>query len=635
MTTTADTITVLHVDDDPDFADLASTFLEREDDRIQVRTATSAADGLDLLEDHEVDCLVSDYDMPGTNGIEFLETVREEHPELPFILYTGKGSEEVASDAISAGVTDYLQKQPGTDHYKLLVNRIANAVEQVRAERSLDRTRRYFQRLVEEATDTILVVDSNATISFATPSAEAILGRSPDDLVGSNGLEPIHPADRDDVAGAFNALVEHPGESRTVEFRYERPDGSWIWLEARGRNLLDDSLIDGIVVYARDTTERRERENDLQQERDRFRAVFQKSFDAMVITDEDGKYIDVNRSATELFGVPKAELLGKSIEEFAADDFDFESAWQRFHESETERGTFPLRRADGTERTVEYAATMHITPGQHLSVLRDVTERESRERELERQNERLEEFANIVSHDLRNPLSVAEGNLELVREECESEHLSALSGALDRMNTLIEDLLTLASEGEDVTDPEPVDVRSLVDGCWANVETADATLVTDIDRTVQADESRLKQLFENLFRNAVEHGSTSSQSGTGDAVEHGSTGSPPAADDAVEHGPTSSQSGTDNAVEHGGADVTVTVGALASGFYVEDDGTGIPPDERDDVFAAGYSTAAEGTGFGLRIVEQVATAHGWDVRVTSGSDGGARFEITGVTFSGR
>ena len=129
MTDSSDTIDVLHVDDDPDFTDLAATFLERVDSRIAVRAAGSAAEGRDVLADHDVDCIVSDYDMPGADGIELLEAVREEYPDLPFILYTGKGSEEVASDAISAGVTDYLQKGTGSEQYELLANRIVNAVD--------------------------------------------------------------------------------------------------------------------------------------------------------------------------------------------------------------------------------------------------------------------------------------------------------------------------------------------------------------------------------------------------------------------------------------------------------------------------------------------------------------------------
>lgn len=131
------TIRVLHVDDEPSLADMAATFLEREDDRITVHTGTNPADGLKQVADNEFDCIVSDYDMPGRTGIEFLEAVRENYSELPFILYTGKGSEEVASDAISAGVTDYLQKESGTGQYTVLANRISNAVEQYRSRKAV------------------------------------------------------------------------------------------------------------------------------------------------------------------------------------------------------------------------------------------------------------------------------------------------------------------------------------------------------------------------------------------------------------------------------------------------------------------------------------------------------------------
>ena len=115
MTGTADPIRVLHVDDEPGVTDRAQTFLERADERITVRTAASAEEGWETLSDTPVDCVVSEYDMGGTNGLDFLERVREAYPELPFILYTGKGSEEVASEAISKGVTDYLQKERGTN----------------------------------------------------------------------------------------------------------------------------------------------------------------------------------------------------------------------------------------------------------------------------------------------------------------------------------------------------------------------------------------------------------------------------------------------------------------------------------------------------------------------------------------
>lgn len=150
MSTPKERIDVLHVDDEPDLADLAAQFLEQQEERIHVRTETGPGAGLDILNDVDFDCIISDYDMPGQNGIEFLEAVREDYPDLPFILYTGKGTEEVASDAISAGVTEYLQKGGGTDQYTVLANRITNAVVQYRSKNraaELERVHRVIQNL--------------------------------------------------------------------------------------------------------------------------------------------------------------------------------------------------------------------------------------------------------------------------------------------------------------------------------------------------------------------------------------------------------------------------------------------------------------------------------------------------------
>ena len=229
-----------------------------------------------------------------------------------------------------------------------------------------------------------------------------------------------------------------------------------------------------------------------------------------------------------------------------------------------------------------------------------------RERELERKNDRLEEFASVISHDLRNPLNVAQGHLELARREVESEHLSTVADAHDRMTRLIEDLLTLAREGETIDETEPVDLGALGEACQRNLATAEATLSVRIDRTVVADRDRLRQLLENLLRNSVEHSSTGGGSDSEKTTADGRSG------------------------------VAITIGELddGTGFYVEDDGPGIPESDRERVFEGGYSTSDAGTGFGLRIVEQIADAHGWRVRVTEGTDGGARFEFSGVDFEG-
>jgi signal transduction histidine kinase len=239
---------------------------------------------------------------------------------------------------------------------------------------------------------------------------------------------------------------------------------------------------------------------------------------------------------------------------------------------------------DAAPLAVDAEATERV-----VTVLTDITDRRDDRRALEQRNERLDEFASIVGHDLRNPLNVAIGALNLVRDERDDTRLDTVARAHERMNDLIDDLLALARGGRDAIEPGSVDLADCSEACWRTVDTAETTLVTDVDRTIRADRSRLQQLFESLYRNAI---------------------------------------------EHGGRDGTVTVGELDDGFYVADDGPGIPAEERDDVFDSGHSGVPGGTGFGLSIVRGVAQAHGWTVDVTDGADGGARIELTGVEFVG-
>jgi len=255
----------------------------------------------------------------------------------------------------------------------------------------------------------------------------------------------------------------------------------------------------------------------------------------------------------------------------------------------------------------------------------------------------VDRMASVLSHDLRNPLDVARARLRAGRELDEDKQFDHVEQAHDRIERIIQDVLTLA-RGEDVVNPEQrADMGELARVAWQTVETNGATFeVTDDLPTVVVDRDRASRLFENLFRNAVEHGSTSPQSqAPDDAVEHGSM-SPQsqAPDDAVEHGSTSPDSeASQDAVEHGApggrnptqsGTVTVTVGQFSDGVYVSDDGTGIPEDRQDRIFEPGYSSDEHGTGLGLAIVERIADLHGWSIDVTSSETGGARFEITGL-----
>jgi len=213
-------ILVLHVDDDGDFAALATTLLERESEEFETMTATSADRGLDLVAEQDVDCVVSDYEMPGTDGIEFLDQVRASWPDLPFILFTGTGSEEVAGRAISRGVTDYLRKG-GREQYTLLANRIRNAVVAHRAERRV-----YEAHLaIETAREGIAILDDDGQFTYVNREYADLYGYEPRELIGGH-WDRLYP--EEDVSEVYEEIlptVEERGiwRGRTVG---KRADGS-------------------------------------------------------------------------------------------------------------------------------------------------------------------------------------------------------------------------------------------------------------------------------------------------------------------------------------------------------------------------------------------------------------------------
>ncbi|GAA0654886.1 GAF domain-containing sensor histidine kinase [Salarchaeum japonicum] len=231
-----------------------------------------------------------------------------------------------------------------------------------------------------------------------------------------------------------------------------------------------------------------------------------------------------------------------------------------------------------------------VTTGRVLAAnTTTVLDRVAREAEVAAERERLDEFASIVAHDLRNPLNTASGFLELARETGEDEPLERVAESLERMDRLIEDVLTLARQGTLAGDQTAVVLADAAREAWQVTPEDAGTLVTpDESVVVSADRERLLELLGNLFENAR---------------------------------------------THAGPDATVTVGALPDddGFFVADDGPGVPPSKRGRVFEHGYSTSDAGTGFGLSIVESIADAHGWRVELTESESGGARFEFRGVT----
>jgi PAS domain S-box-containing protein len=346
-------------------------------------------------------------------------------------------------------------------------------------------------------------------------------------------------------------------------------------------------------------------------------AVLQSLREPVVALAPDGSVVFANRRFLDITQSDRSAVIGADealLEQYVVEgDEDLRAAIDAVGagRAEDERVECEVRHPEGAPVPRRLPVEIRVSPFHDdggsqgvLLVFRDVSERARYERTLERQNARLDEFAGVISHDLRNPLNVATGRLELLAADCESEHLDAAHRALDRMDELIADLLTLARSGDRISETVPVGLDHVAERAWQTVETGDASLVIDTDARVCADEGRLRQLLSNLLQNAVEHG--------------------PEAPPVQAH---------EDAHRRTGYDLTVTVGELDDGFYVADDGCGIPAEECERVLQPGYTLSNGGTGLGLNIVADIADAHGWDLHVTGSADGGARFEFTGVEFA--
>lgn len=504
-------------------------------------------------------------------------------------------------------------------------------------EHQLELSEHRFRALTENSPFAVISIDETSTIRYANDATETLFGYPTTDLVGEP-LTMLMPTRfrESHLEGLSQYLADG---SRTVdwdglELAGLRADGKEFPVEISfGEYVVDDDhLFTGVI---QDISDRKAAEQQLRDHTskvtqlhevateitsaDSSEQVYQRTVDGAVdvfpaavarVAIADGDQL-VPAASSEHESLEKCEPVSASLgyagqsyqsgEVLRLDDLtDTRSAAQS---SLQDGGSLPD--ADPTEQRAllsiplgEYGVVQAFAyePGAFSARDEEVGEmlathvttalqRIEAESTIRRERDRLEEFASILSHDLRNPLNVAQGRLELIEMTGELDHVEAIDRALSRMERLIEDMLTLAREGDAVGETQPVALRTVANQAWNNVATESASLEIESNIQLDADHSRLIQVFENLYRNAI---------------------------------------------EHGGDGVTIRVGTLENGFYIEDTGPGIPADERDDVFESGYTTNQDGTGFGLAIVKRIVEAHGWEITVTEGTDSGARFEVSGT-----
>ncbi|MGZ0745705.1 PAS domain S-box protein [Haloparvum sp. AD34] len=582
-TPSSDRITVLNVDDDPAFSELVSTYLERLDDRFEVRTAETPRAALRIVDEERVDCVVSDFDMPEFDGLELLESVRSKDADLPFILFTGKGSEEIASRAISAGVTDYLQKESGTEQYEILANRIRNAVSETEANRQMDRA---FEA-IDAAQEGIGLLDDDGTFLYVNDTYCEITGYERAELVGEH-WHLLAPEDgvaqfEEEIQPALEATDHWQGETT-----YARKDDRPVVVDHVLSYTADGTMVclisDAFGTESHGTPEGGDR-------------LLDEALDAMedifVVLDADGNLLRANRRFAEVTGYSIEEITEMDPSDLVRDeDVGRLEAYLREREDagraklESSLVTKDDRTIPYEFRTREMTDTYGYTIG-YVGIGRDVSAQRRRERQLERQAAQFESFAEVLAHDLRNPLTVASGRVQEALETGSTEHLDAADNALANLDKAIDDLADAMQGGSIAESTTRVQLASVFEDALSGVGVDSTRLSVDPDLFVEGDACAITRLAENLLSNAV---------------------------------------------DHAGPSPSVRVGSTQNGFFVEDDGPGIPEADRETVFEPGETSKSDEGGYGLASVRQIALAHGWSVRVTDGVDGGARFEFTDVAL---
>ncbi|MFP8954471.1 PAS domain S-box protein [Natrialbaceae archaeon A-arb3/5] len=465
--------------------------------------------------------------------------------------------------------------------------------QDVTARKVRERDLTFLKQAIDQAGIGIGTYGPDGTLTYVNERLAEIAGTEIETVKGKHVTDVGETLDLDCFDDYWNSFEED--ERRVSEGATEQFDtGEVVPTEVISSRV----IIDGDpyqVASVREITERKERERELE----RFREAVEYAGHGVMITDIDGTIEYVNEAVEETTGYSAAEILGQTPRILKSNEHDrlfYEELWGTILNGDVWRGEIVNQDANGRhyviDQTIAPITDEDGDPTEFVAINHDITDLKEYERELEAQNKRLEQYGETVAHDLRNPLTLLAAELEQLRttiERNDAELTSARQACANcretvaEMRSLIDDLLEMAKQGQLVLDSETTNIGSVADAAWEQFETGDEELQVT-DTVVAADPERLRELLLNLFRNAL---------------------------------------------EHGGDGVTVRIGPLSydGGFYVEDDGPGIPDGERDNVLERGYTTDEHGTGFGLAIVTEIALAHEWQVDVTESRDGGARFEI--------
>jgi len=589
-------IKVLHVDDEFDFLALTKVFLARENDNFSIDTTTSVEEGIERLNDGKYDVVISDYQMPRIDGLEFLRNLRQGGSTIPFIMFTGKGREEVAMEALNKGANHYLQKgEDVKSMYGTLAHVIRKEAEKKRTEDKLAEVEKERQIILDSLPAMIYHMDRDSNFIYANKLLADACGMNPADFKGKS-TRAIFPEEADAYVKSDKEVVKSGRPQRGIIGEFHTSEGKR-WVRTDKIPLKDaNGNVTSIIGSAVDITEHKRAEKELKESRKFLETVIENIPDTITLKDSEHRFVLVNQTYCNITGITKDEVIGKTV------------FWEKDMEVfRTGKGlAFPERTYTDVEGTHHYISVKKAPLADEsgkithvLTITHDITERkraeEEREqliKELEAKNAELEKFTCTVSHDLRSPLVTIQGFADILREDLERNEkekvesdIKHIETAATRMDRLLKDTLQLSRIGRVMNPPGDVPFGELVQE--ALQETAEqikssgveVSVVEDLP-TVHVDRMRVVVVLVNLIANSITYMGEQS---------------------------------------HPKIEIGHRVDGEETVFIVKDNGIGIDKSQQEKVFELFYKVdrSSKETGAGLAIVKRIIEVHGGRIWIES------------------
>lgn len=602
-------IKVLIVDDEPDASSLMKLRLAKEAPHLSLSTVEGAGECLAFLKDNEADCILSDYQMPGMDGMELLQALRAEGDRTPFIFVTGQGNEQIARDAFKSGANDYFTKEVGFAHFARIVNSIEQAVRQRRAE-DAKREELIFRRAIEDSVlSGIVGMDGEGRINYVNPAFCRMVGWDEDELIGASPpFEFWPPEERDNICTIFQLILEGRMQSRSLELKFMRKNGERFYVQKLVSAIKDpQGRSKGWLNVVYDITARKKMEEALEESSIMFKGLAEGALVGIYLV-QDGRFAYVNPQFCRMMGYTADELMRMETVMEVIAPHDREETMACIMNVLSGGAAHYQRhwlRRDGRVIDIEGTASLSVYGGRPavIGTAVDITERKA----LERQRE---DFYAMVTHDLKSPLTTIMGYAGLLMEknngvfDAESkEMLASILCSGEKLRRLVEDFLSVSQmeAGRLAFELSPSDMSQVLEQAHEGLERAIREKGLDFKTAVAeglpeviVDQKLVQRAVYNLLQNAVNY-------------------------------------------TQAGGEITLGAELVDEGFgsfvmiSVTDTGRGVPAGEQGRIFEKYYRSprtlGIKGTGLGLAIVKAVAEGHeGW-VELESEAGKGSIFRL--------